>query len=133
MHDCLTNLRGSGLHAGIEKMKHRLILLIAFVACVVTSTLGGFWYGHRLAANTTVNDWAIEQAHDVQGHLITLRLLREKKGAEALDTLESRLDNDLAILEPRDPVIRLEPGVRKQVDKAFLDAKGYRGEFPRTQ
>lgn len=113
-------------------MKSKWALSIVFVVSVVAATVGGFWYGYRVAANATVNDWAIEQAHDVQGHLITLRLLRKEKSPEALESLESRLDNDLAILEPQAAAITLEPGVRKQVDKAFLDARNYRADNPRT-
>lgn len=113
-------------------MRSKIAIPIVFVLCVAASTAGGFWYGQRLGVNMTVNDWAVEQAHDVQGHLITLRLVRENRLPEALQSLESRLDNDLAILEPRAPEIKLEPGVRKQIDKAFLDAKNYRDEFPRT-
>jgi hypothetical protein len=111
-------------------MNSKIVIPIVIAACTVGAAVGGFWYGHRLATNITVNDWAVEQAHDVQGHLITLRLLRANRSPEALQSLESRLDNDLAVLEPQAPGIGLEPGVRKQIDKAFLDAKNYRAEFP---
>lgn len=113
-------------------MKTGLVLSIVFVLSVLAASAGGFWYGYRVAANVTVNDWAIEQAQDVQGHLSTLRLLRNEKSPEALEALESRLDKDLAVLEPQAPTITLEPGVRKQVDKAFVDAKNYRADHPRA-
>lgn len=113
-------------------MKTGWVLSMVFALSVFAASTGGSWYGYRMAANVTVNDWAIEQAQDIQGHLSTLRLLRHDKSPEALESLESRLDNDLAILEPQAPTITLEPGVRKQVDKAFLDAANYRAEHPRT-
>lgn len=113
-------------------MKNKWVLPIVFASIVLAASAGGFWVGYRLAANVTVNDWAIEQAHDVQGHLITLRLLRNNKATEAMESLQSRLENDLAILEPQGPTITLEPGVRKQVDEAFVDAKNYLTENPRA-
>src|SRR5258708_3920724 len=111
-------------------MKSKIIFAVLWVVGVVAAAVGGFRYGFRLALNDTVNNWAVEQANDVQGHLITLRYLRAKKIPEALKSLDARLDNDLAILEPQAPEIKLADGVRKQIDKAFLEAKNYHTEFP---
>ena len=51
------------------------------------------YYGRFL-----LNNWVQEQAGDVKDYVEALRMLRAGKTADAIELLETRLDDDLIVL-----------------------------------
>jgi hypothetical protein len=100
-------------------------LVLGFLLAVAAGGIGGWHFGHRFLLNA----WVQEQAADVQGHLGALQKLRSGDTNEAIEFLESRLDDDLVILEPEG--YQLQAQVQTEMYAALGAAKHYRSEHPR--
>jgi hypothetical protein len=84
------------------------------------------WY---LGAPYLLNAWVKEQAGDIQGHIEVLQNLKTGNTPEAIEFLESRLDDDLIVLEPEGH--KLQAHVRTEMYAALRAAKKYRIKYPR--
>ena len=100
-------------------------LAASFLIGAAAGAIGGWYFGVQFL----LNQWVQEQAGDVKGHLEALRKLRAGNPGDAIEFLESRLDDDLVVLEPEG--YRLQPYVRSEMYAALRAAKQYRGEHPR--
>lgn len=99
---------------------------IGLVVCFLVGAAAGGWY---FGIHFLLNQWVQEQAGDVKGHLEALRKLRAGDTGQAIEFLESRLDDDLVVLEPEG--YKLQPYVRAEMYAALRAAKQYRTEHPR--
>lgn len=100
-------------------------LVVTLLLGVAAGGVGGWYLGHRFMLDA----WVQEQAGDVKGHLDALRKLRSGNTDEAIEFLESRLDDDLVVLEPEG--YRLQEQARTEMYAALRAAKQYRSEYPR--
>lgn len=100
-------------------------LAVCFLLGAAAGGIGGWHFGHDFMLNA----WVQEQAEDVKGHLEALQKLRSGNSNEAIEFLESRLDDDLVILEPEG--YQLKAQARTAMYAALRAAKQYRTEHPR--
>ena len=98
---------------------------VFFIAGAAAGAFGGFYFG----AEWLINRWVAEQADDIKGDIDILKLLRAGNAVQAIETLESRLDDDLVVLEPEG--YRLRRSVRDDMYAALRYAQQYRAEQPR--
>lgn len=101
-------------------------LVLFFLFGAVAGGIGGWYFG----MHSYLNSWVQEQAGDVNGHVMVLRNLREDRIDEAMEFVESRLDDDLIVLVP--DRVELQEHVREEMYTALRAAKRYRTEYPRT-
>jgi hypothetical protein len=100
-------------------------LAVCFLLGAAAGGIGGWHSGHDFMLNA----WVQEQAGDVKGHLDALHKLRSGNTNEAIEFLETLLDDDLVILEPEG--YQLQAQVRTEMYAALRAAKQYRTEHPR--
>jgi hypothetical protein len=96
------------------------------MAGAAAGAFGGFYLG---AEWLLLNRWVSEQAGDVKGHVEVLKALRAGNAADALEMLETFLDDDLLVLDPEG--YRLTREVRAEMHAALRAAQKYRTEQPR--
>ena len=112
-----------------SKNKALLGLGIAFlVGGVVGLAIGGY-AGMHMMFSFFGNNWLHEQADDIQSRIIILKHVRGGKQAQAIELLESQLDDDLISIEP-DKYINEQ--TIADINNAIHQAKAYRSEHPRT-
>jgi len=102
---------------------------VGLTVCFLLGAGAGGISGGYLGFYVLLNEWVQEQAGDVKGHLEALQKLRAGNTDEAIEFLESRLDDDLVVLEPEG--YRLQAHVRTEMYAALRAAKQYRTEHPR--
>jgi len=100
-------------------------LVVCFLLGVAAGGIGGWYFGFHFLLNA----WVQEQSGDVKGHLDALQKLRSGNTNEAIEFLESRLDDDLVVLEPEG--YQLQAQVLTEMYSALRAAKQYRTEHPR--
>jgi hypothetical protein len=100
-------------------------LVICFLFGIVAGGIGGWHLGIRFL----LNEWVLEMAGDVKGHIEVLQKLNAKNVNEAIENLEYKLDDDLIVLEPQG--YQLKQHVREKMYAALRAAKQYRMEHPR--
>lgn len=99
-----------------------------FISLLIGAAAGVFG-GWQLGVRVFLNGWVQEQAKDVQERINVIRQLRSGQSAQAIEALESRLDDDLVVLEPEGYSLR--PYVRAEMHAALREAVRYRAEHPR--
>ena len=99
-------------------------LVLCFLFGIVAGGIGGWHMGTLYL----LNEWVLEQAGDVEGHVEALQNLNTRNVNETIEFLESRLDDDLIVLEPQG--YQLKQHVRAKMYKSLLAAKQYRMEHP---
>ena len=100
-------------------------LVFCFLLGIAAGGVGGWYLGTRYLLNA----WVQEQARDVKGHIEALQKLNAGNANETIEFLESRLDDDLIVLEPQG--YQLKTPVRAEMYAALRTAKQYRMEHPR--
>jgi hypothetical protein len=98
---------------------------VFLIAGAAAGAFGGFYFG----AEWLLNRWVAEQAGDVKGDIEVLKLLRAGNAGQAIEMLETRLDDDLVILEPEG--YRITRDTRAEMHGALRAAQQYRTEQPR--
>jgi hypothetical protein len=116
--------------AGEGKMAISRTAGIGLTLCALLGTAAAGYGGWMFASRFLLNNWVQEQAGDVKDYVGALRMLRAGKTADAIELLETRLDDDLIVLVPEGQPLR--PPVRAQMVAALGAAKQYRTEHPRT-
>jgi hypothetical protein len=102
---------------------------IAFlVGGVVGLAIGGY-AGMHMMFSYFGNNWLHEQADDIQSRIVILQHLRGGKQAQAVELLESQLDDDVISIEP-DQYINAR--TIADINGAIREAKAYRSTHPRT-
>ena len=100
-------------------------LVFCFLFGIAAGGIGGWYLGNRYLLNA----WVKEQAGDVKGHVEALQKLDARNVKETIEFLESKLDDDLIVLEPQG--YQLKKPVRAEMYTALRAAKQYRMEHPR--
>lgn len=95
---------------------------------VVGLAIGGY-AGMHMMLSYFGNHWLHEQADDIQSRIVILKHLRGGKQAQAVELLESQLDDDLISIEP-DKYINTQ--TIADIDNAIRAAKEYRSVYYRT-
>lgn len=106
-------------------------VFFGIASCLIFGIAAGGYGGWYLGTTYLLNSGIQKQAVDVKRHIEILENLRAGNIAEAIEFLESRLDDDLIILEPTERY-HLKEYVSSQVHGALRAAKKYRSEHPRT-
>jgi hypothetical protein len=113
-------------------VKQRLLLgAAALVAGVALGWASGWYFGTSAGRDAILKEWIYSDARDVQAQVVVLRRLREKKTGEAIELLETRLDDQLVQFDPQPPFSMLTDRERDGLRKAIAEAKDYRTAFPR--
>lgn len=103
---------------------------VGVVAGIAAGAAAGWYYGASAGRTEILNEWIYNDARDVQAQVAVLRTLRAKKADQAIEALETRLDDQLVQFDPQQP---LPLGAREkgEIGKAIGEAKDYRAAFPR--
>jgi hypothetical protein len=102
--------------------------LVFLVGGVVGLAIGGY-AGMHMMFSFFGNNWLHEQADDIQSRIVILKHVRGGKQAQAIELLESHLDDDLISIEP-DKYINEQ--TIADINDAIREAKAYRSVYPRT-
>ncbi|MDX1375269.1 MAG: hypothetical protein R3357_06875 [Burkholderiales bacterium] len=94
---------------------------IGLALAFVLAGAGAAYAGWKLSTQLLLNGWVQEQSGDVRGHIEALRLLRAGRAAEAIELLESRLDDDIIVLAPEGEDLR--PPVEEEMRAALRAAR----------
>ncbi len=92
--------------------------------------LGGYG-GFRLAAGSILDGSVSRDAREIQTRVAILKNLRAGGHKQAIELIESDLDDALIVLDPAEPYPGLTERTVTEVRKAIGGAKAYRTEHPR--
>jgi len=113
-------------------MKQKILLaVVALAAGIAAGWPAGWYFGFSAGRNDILKEWVFNDAKDAQAQVAVLRTLRQKKPAQAIEELESRLDDQLVQFNPQEPYSFLTAREKGELRKAIADAKDYRTAFPR--
>jgi hypothetical protein len=113
-------------------MREKLLLsAVALVAGAAFGWAAGWYYGTTAGKNAILKEWIYNDARDVQAQVVVLRRMRAKKAGDAIELLETRLDDQLVQFDPQEPFAMLTSREREGLRKAIADARDYRTAFPR--
>jgi hypothetical protein len=102
---------------------------IAFLAGGIVGLAIGGYAGMHMMFSYFGNNWLHEQADDIQSRIVILKHLRGGKQVQAIELLESQLDDDVISIEP-DKYINIQ--TIADINNAIREAKEYRLIYPRT-
>jgi hypothetical protein len=114
----------------IKKSSTKVILVL--VSGILIGLLLGGYVGARLGMSFILNNSLYKNASDVQWQVDTLRQLRAGEMAQAMESIESHLDDDLILFDPEKPYADITDRVATGIDKAIATARDYRAAYPRT-
>jgi len=113
-------------------MKEKLLLgAAALFAGVAVGWPAGWYYGSSSGRNAILKEWIYNDAREVQAQVAVLRRLREKKAGEAIELIETRLDDQIVQFDPQEPFAMLTARETGELRKAIGEAREYRAAFPR--
>ena len=104
---------------------------LAFLLGGVVGAGAGFYNGFNLGMTSMLRDWLVKDARDVQAQVVVMRHLRNSQTGQALELIESRLDDQVIMFQPDEPFKRLTERETSSLHKAISDLKEYRAEYPR--
>jgi len=105
-------------------------LAAAFVAGALVGLSAGGYIGFRKGFSMILDECMSKDAKEAQSMLSALKDLRSGDTTKAIETVESRLDDQLIIFDPQQPYPLSGPAA-SEVDKAILAARDYRSSYPR--
>lgn len=106
-------------------------LSVAFLAGAAGGLALGGYGGLRLAAGSFLDGCVSRNAREIQTRVAALKELRAGRHQQAIELIESDLDDALIILDPAEPYPGLTERAVTDVRKAISGAKAYRTEHPR--
>jgi len=113
-------------------MRDKLLVgAVGLLAGIAAGTAAGWYFGASAGRNAILNEWIYNDARDLQAQVVVLRTLRERKADQAIELLETRLDDQLVQFDPQQPLPALTARETGEIRKAIGDAKDYRAGFPR--
>ena len=107
------------------------LALVAIIIAIAALMVGGYG-ASQLTATFLVNNALDKEARDAQRQVKALQYLRVGETDQAIEILESRLDDDLISLDPQEPYEGLNEKTTSNISQAIVDAKAYREEYPRV-
>ena len=114
-------------------MRDKLVVAaLGLVVGIAAGAAAGWYYGASAGRTAILNEWIYNDARDLQAQVVVLRSLRERKKADqAIELLESRLDDQLIQFDPQQPLPALTAREKGEIGKAIAAATDYRAAFPR--
>lgn len=107
-------------------------VVVAFVVGAIVGLGIGAYGASYVTASRFINFSLSHDASGVQRFVAILKHLRAGATDQAVELLESRLDDILIVMmEPSNLRYRIKPYRISQVNKAFHQAKEYRSAYPR--
>jgi hypothetical protein len=103
--------------------------VLAFLTGAVLGSGAGFYAGFEFTAGWIGSNWLSEQAEDIHTELSLLAQLRGDSSEQAIEQLESNLDDDLISIEPDE---RINDRTLTAIRQAIAAAREYREQRPRT-
>ena len=97
------------------------------IACLLVGGYGGAQLTATYLVNLNVN----KGARDAQKQVKVLQHLQVGEQQDAIEILESRLDDDLILFDPQKPYEGLNENTQAAISTAVLAAKAYRQDYPR--
>lgn len=110
----------------------RAALALGALMIAIAAALVGGYGASQLTANYLLNQYVERDARAVQKQVKVLRLLRTADTGQAIELLESRLDDQLVLFDPQRPYEGLDERTRDAVGQAVTEARSYRSEYPRS-
>ena len=107
-------------------------LALGGLMVAIAATLVGGYGASQLTANYMLNQYVERDTRTVRKQITALRMLQAGDSAQAIELLESQLDDQLVLFDPQRPYEGLDERTRQAVQQAVADAKTYRAEFPRS-
>lgn len=114
-----------------SRTKLLLGLGVAFLLGGIVGAGAGFYYGFDFGMSYLLKDWLVKDARDVQAQVLVLRHLRNNRTDQAVEIIESRLDDQAILFQPDVPFKRLTSRETSSLHKAISDLKDYRAEHSR--
>jgi hypothetical protein len=113
-------------------MRQKIFLAAAaLVAGIAAGWPAGWYFGFSAGRNDILKEWVYNDAKDVQAQLAVLKALRQKNAPQAIELLETRLDDQLVQFNPQEPYSFLTAREKTELRKTVLEAKDHRAAFPR--
>ena len=106
------------------------IILGGMMIALAGFLIGGYG-GSQLTASFLLNQNLEKDARDVQSQVKILRYMQSGESLQAMELMESRLNRDLVLFDPRKPYEGLTEKTQAGIDTAIQAAKAYRQEYPR--
>ena len=107
-------------------------LVLGAIMIAIAAVLVGGYGASQLTATYLVDRNIDKDARDMQRQVKALQQLRAGDLAEAIELLESRLDDNLVLLDPQKPYEGLGEQTRSNIRQAINAAKDYRARYPRS-
>src|SRR5689334_10384517 len=98
---------------------------LAFLLGGVIGAAAGFYNGLTFGMNAMLKDWLVKDAREVQAQVVVLRHLRDRQADQAVELIESRLDDQVILFQPDEPFRRLTDRETSSLHKAISDLKDY--------
>src|SRR5262245_7998779 len=114
-----------------SRAKLLLGLALAFLLGGLVGAGAGFYNGFNLGMTSMLQDWLVKDARDVQAQVVVLKHLRNGRTGEAVEIIESRLDDQVILFLPDEPFKGLTARETAPLHKAIGDLKDYRTDYPR--
>ncbi len=112
----------------ISRKKLILGLGLVFLAGGVVGLAIGGYVGIHSTVSYFGNKWLHEQADDVQSRIVILKHLRAAQKPQAVELLETQLDDDLISIEPDEYI---NDQTISEINEAIRKVKEYRSAKPR--
>src|SRR4030043_1758094 len=104
--------------------------LAFLVGSVVGLAIGGYG-GFRWGRSGIIDKCLYKDAGAIQSHVVILKHLRAAQTSQAVELLESQLDDALILFDPWEPYPRLTNRTISEINKAIRESKEYRSANPR--
>ena len=115
----------------VSRRKSIAGLGLAFlVGGVVGLAIGGYG-GFRWGRSGIIDKCLYKDAGAIQSHVVILKHLRTAQTTQAIELLESQLDDALILFAPWEPYPRLTNRTISAMNKAIHESKEYRSARPR--
>ena len=106
-------------------------VLAAIIAGAALGLAVGWGLGMERGASSVVDTTINKDARDVQSQIATLKHLRAGEIDQAIELIESNLDDQLVMFDPVEPYSGISDNTYSEVAKALKQCKEYRVEHPR--
>ena len=107
-------------------------LLLGAIMITIAAVLIGGYGASQLTATYLVDRNIDKDARDMQRQVKALQQLRAGDLAAAIEVLETRLDDNLVLLDPQKPYEGLGEQTQSNIKQAIKAAKDYRAQYPRS-
>ena len=104
---------------------------LAFIVGGVVGLAIGGYVCFRLGRSAIIDECLYKDARAIQSQIAILKHLRTAQTTQAIELLESQLDDALILFDPWEPYPRLTNRTISAMNKAIHESKEYRSAHPR--